>query len=93
MHDAPIEDMHVLPENGLLVTCSTDRTVRVWDYGVGQEVQVWRHPEQFRCLTMRKSHVDGKRATAHRYPEQSWSKEVKAATKLVLLLLGEHLKG
>jgi len=29
VHDAPIEDMHVLPENGLLVTCSTDRTVRV----------------------------------------------------------------
>jgi len=55
VHDAPIEDMHVLPENGLLVTCSTDSTVRVWDYGVGQEVQVWRHPEQFRCLTMRKS--------------------------------------
>jgi len=55
IHDAPIEDMLVVAENGLLVTCSADCTVRVWDYGVGDEVQVWRHPEQFRCLTMRRS--------------------------------------
>ena len=47
--------MLVVPENGLLVTCSTDSTVRVWDYGRGEELQVWRHPEEFRCLALRRT--------------------------------------
>jgi len=58
VHDAPIEAMVVVPDNGLLVSCSTDKTVRVWDYGLGREVQVWRHPEEFRSLALR-------RATGH----------------------------
>ena len=55
VHEAPIEGMLIVPENGLLVTCSTDCTVRVWDYGMGREITVWRHPDQFRCVAMRKS--------------------------------------
>ena len=38
IHAAPVEGMLIVPENGLLVTCSTDSTVRVWDYGMGREV-------------------------------------------------------
>lgn len=38
LHELSIEGMLVVPENGLLVTCSTDSTVRVWDYGMGREV-------------------------------------------------------
>ncbi|KAL3903639.1 MAG: hypothetical protein SGPRY_011596 [Prymnesium sp.] len=49
-HEASVTDMMVIPENGYLVSCSTDRTVRVWDYGMAQELQVWRHPEEFRCV-------------------------------------------
>ena len=45
VHSAGVEDMLVVPDNGLLVTCSTDHTVRVWDYGNGEELQVWRHPD------------------------------------------------
>lgn len=55
VHHAPVEGMLVVPENGLLVTCSTDSTVRVWDYGRGEQVQVWRHPEGFRCVALRRT--------------------------------------
>jgi len=55
VHSAAVEGMVVVPENGLLVTCSTDSTVRVWDYGCGEEVQVWRHPEEFRCVALRRT--------------------------------------
>ena len=55
IHAASVEGMLVVPENGLLVTCSTDSTVRVWDYGRGEQVQVWRHPEQFRCVAFRRT--------------------------------------
>ena len=58
IHNAPVEAMLVVPENGFLVTCSTDSTVRVWDYGAAEQVQVWRHHEEFRCLALR-------RATGH----------------------------
>ena len=55
IHNAPVEGMLILPESGLLVTCSTDSTVRVWDYGRGEQVQVWRHPEAFRCVCLRRT--------------------------------------
>ena len=55
IHSAPVEGMLVVPENGLLVTCSTDSTVRVWDYGRAEQVTIWRHPEEFRCLTLRRT--------------------------------------
>ena len=55
VHSAPVEGMLVVPDNGLLVTCSTDSTVRVWDYGRGEQLQVWRHPEEFRCVALRRT--------------------------------------
>ena len=55
IHAAPVEGMLIVPENGLLVTCSTDSTVRVWDYGRGEQLQVWRHPEEFRCVALRRT--------------------------------------
>ena len=58
IHNAPVEAMLVVPENGLLISCSTDSTVRVWDYGSAEQVQVWRHHEEFRCVALR-------RATGH----------------------------
>ena len=61
-HDAPVEAILVLAEQGYLVSCSTDRTVRVWDYGAGEELKVWRHPEEFRCLAY-------KRSTEHIVPQ------------------------
>ena len=54
-HDAPVEGMLVVPEAGYLVSCSTDRTVRVWDYGAGEELKTWRHPEEFRCVAHKRS--------------------------------------
>ena len=54
-HDGAVEGLLVEPDNGYLVTCSTDHTVRVWDYGIGAELQVWRHPEEFRCIEYRRS--------------------------------------
>jgi WD40 repeat protein len=38
VHQAAVESLCVVPENGLLLSCSTDRSVRVWDYGLGREV-------------------------------------------------------
>ena len=55
IHSAPVEQMLIVPENGLLVTCSTDSTVRVWDYGNAEQVQVWRHHEEFRCVALRRT--------------------------------------
>ena len=52
VHQAAVESLCVVPENGLLLSCSTDRSVRVWDYGLGREVLVWNHPEEFRSLAM-----------------------------------------
>ena len=54
-HSAAVEGMLIVPENGMLVTCSTDNTVRVWDYGTGDELQVWRHPDEFRCVALRRA--------------------------------------
>ncbi|KAL1521836.1 hypothetical protein AB1Y20_021487 [Prymnesium parvum] len=54
-HESAVTGMIVVPENGYLVSCSTDRTVRVWDYGIGRELQVWRHPEEFRCVAHHRS--------------------------------------
>ena len=54
-HDAPVEGLLVVAEHGYLVSCSTDNTVRVWDYGAGREVKVWRHPEEFRCVALLRS--------------------------------------
>ena len=39
-HESSVEGMLIVPENGYLVTCSTDHTVRVWDYTAGLELQV-----------------------------------------------------
>jgi len=55
VHQAAVEGLMVVPESGWLVTCSTDGTVRVWDYGAAVELKVWRHPEQFRCLALKRS--------------------------------------
>ena len=49
-HDAPVEGLLVVAEHGYLVSCSTDNSVRVWDYGAGAELKAWRHPEEFRCI-------------------------------------------
>ena len=54
-HDAAVEGLLVVPEVGYLVSCSTDRTVRVWDYGLGEELKTWRHPEEFRCVAHKRS--------------------------------------
>ena len=54
-HEAPVEGMLIAPECGYLVTCSTDNTVRVWDYGAGAELKCWRHPEEFRCVALKRS--------------------------------------
>ena len=54
-HEAAVTGMIVVPESGWLVSCSTDRTVRVWDYGAAQELHVWRHPEEFRCVALHRS--------------------------------------
>jgi len=54
-HESAVTGMIVVPENGYLVSCSTDRTVRVWDYGAAQELQVWRHPEEFKCVALHRS--------------------------------------
>lgn len=40
---------------GHLVTCSTDHTVRVWDYSAGVELLAWRHPDEFRCIAHKRS--------------------------------------
>ena len=48
-HDAPVEGLLVAAEHGYLVSCSTDNTVRVWDYGAGG-AQGGRHLEEFRCI-------------------------------------------
>lgn len=55
IHAAAVEQMLIVPENGLLISCSTDSTVRVWDYGNAEQVQVWRHHEEFRCLALRRT--------------------------------------
>lgn len=55
VHEAPVEDLLIVPGSGWLITCSTDHTVRVWDYGTGQELKAWRHPEQFRCIALKRS--------------------------------------
>ena len=41
-HEEAVTGMLIEPESGCLVSCSTDRTVRVWDYGTAQELQVMR---------------------------------------------------
>lgn len=55
VHQAPVCGLLVVPETGWIVTCSTDRTLRVWDYGAARELKVWSHSEQFRCVALRRS--------------------------------------
>ena len=55
VHKSPIESLLLVPDNGLLITCSTDKTIRVWDYSVGREVHVWYHSEEFRCIALNRS--------------------------------------
>ena len=55
VHNAAVEGMLVVPESGFLVTCSTDSTVRVWDYGQATQLMCWRHPDEFRCLALRRT--------------------------------------
>ena len=57
-------DALIEPTSGYLVSCSTDHTVRVWDYGAGTEIKVWHHPEEFRCVALLRStgHVVAARA-------------------------------
>lgn len=55
VHEAAVEGLLVVPETGYLATCSTDHTVRVWDYCAGIELKAWRHPEEFRCIALKRS--------------------------------------
>jgi len=55
IHSAAVEDLLIEPQTGLLVTCATDCSVRVWDYGSARELQVWKHTEEFRCVALRRS--------------------------------------
>lgn len=41
-HSGVITDMDVSPDNSMLVTCSEDRTLRVWDPRTGATLAVLR---------------------------------------------------
>ena len=46
----------IVPDSGWMVTCcSSDRTVRVWDYTSGEELRVWSHPEKFKCIALKRT--------------------------------------
>lgn len=49
-HSEPVEQLLIVPETGFLVTCSADRTVKVWQYGEQRLIKKWAHPDSIRSL-------------------------------------------
>lgn len=45
-----IQDMIVLQENGLLLSCAYDKKVIVWKYQEEREVTHFDRPDELRCM-------------------------------------------
>jgi len=52
-HSQPVTGLDVIPLSGNLVSCSTDCTIRVWNYLTGAVLQTHAHFEEFKCLALR----------------------------------------
>lgn len=49
-HSEAVEQLLIVPETGFLVTCSTDRRIKVWNYGEQRLIKEWQHPDAIRSL-------------------------------------------